>query len=106
MTRNEEFILLTVLKLQGQAYGVGIRKQILRDTGHIWSFASIYQPLDNLVRKKWVRRIKGPSTAARGGKSKFFYEVTPEGIRNLRNINETHRRVWSGVPAVLPEKGQ
>lgn len=93
MTRNEEIILLPILKLKGNAYGVSIRRQIYQDMGDKWSFASIYQPLDNLVRKKYVRRIKGDPTARRGGKSKFYYEVTPDGKRNLQKIKKAHEQV-------------
>ena len=103
MTRNEEIILLTILKLEDNAYGVSIRKQIYQDVDDKWSFASIYQPLDNLVRKKYVRRIKGDPTAKRGGKSKFYYEVTPEGLRNLKMLKKAHERVWAGLPVVLFE---
>jgi PadR family transcriptional regulator PadR len=106
MTRNEEIILLTILKLKGNAYGVSIRKLIHQDMGDKWSFSSIYQPLDNLVRKKYVRRIKGGSTARRGGKSKFYYELTPEGLRNLQKLKEAHDRVWSGIPEVSLENGK
>lgn len=105
MTRNEEIILLTILKLEGEAYGVSIRRRIFQDLGDKWSFASIYQPLDNLARKKYVRRIKGGPTAKRGGKSKFYYEVTPDGKRNLRNIKKAHEQVWSGVPKMSLENG-
>ena len=42
ISRNEEIILLTILKLKGNAYGVSIRKQIYQDMGDKWSFASIY----------------------------------------------------------------
>jgi len=106
MTRNEEILLLTILKLKGSAYGVSIRKQIHIDTGDKWSFASIYQPLDNLVRKKYVRRIKGDPTSRRGGKSKFFYEVTPYGIENLRKLKRAHEQVWSGVQEIYLENGK
>jgi len=106
MTRNEEIILLTILKLKGNAYGVSIRKQIYRDTGDKRSFASIYQPLDNLVRKKYVRRVKGDPTARRGGKSKFYYEVTPEGLKNLRKLKKAHEQVWSGIPGISLENGK
>ena len=106
MTRNEEIILLTILKLKGDAYGVSIRKQIYQDTGDKWSFASIYQPLDNLVRKKYVRRIKGDPTAKRGGKSKFYYEVTPDGLKNLQKIKKAHEQVWSGIPDISLENGK
>jgi PadR family transcriptional regulator PadR len=90
ITRNEEIILLAILKLKGNAYGVSIRHQIYQDTGDKWSFASIYQPLDNLVRKKYIRRIKGEPTSRRGGKSKFYYEVTPVGKLNLQKIKKAH----------------
>ena len=106
MTRNEEIILLTILKLKGNAYGVSIRKQIYQDMGDKWSFASIYQPLDNLVRKKYVRRIKGNPTARRGGKSKFYYEVTPEGKQGLKKIKKAHEQIWSGILEVSLENGK
>jgi DNA-binding PadR family transcriptional regulator len=106
MTRNEEIILLTILKLQGNAYGVSIRKQIYRDMGDKWSFASIYQPLDNLVRKKYVRRKKGDPTAKRGGKSKFYYEVTPEGLKNLKMLKKAQEQVWAGIPGIFLENGK
>jgi DNA-binding PadR family transcriptional regulator len=106
MTRNEEIILLTILKLKDNAYGVSIRQQIYQDMGDKWSFASIYQPLDNLVRKKFVRRMKGDPTAKRGGKSKFYYEVTPEGKRNLQKIQKAHEQVWSGIAEISLENGK
>ena len=106
MTRNEEIILLTILKLKGNAYGVSIRKQISQDMGDKWSFASIYQPLDNLVRKKYVRRMKGDPTARRGGKSKFYYEVTPEGMRDLQKLKRAHEQVWAGIPWISLENGK
>jgi DNA-binding PadR family transcriptional regulator len=106
MTRNEEIILLTILKLKDNAYGVSIRKQIYQDIGDNWSFASIYQPLDNLVRKRYVRRIKGDPTARRGGKSKFYYEVTPEGLKNLQKLKKAHEQVWTGIPLITLENGK
>jgi PadR family transcriptional regulator PadR len=106
MTRNEETILLTILKLKDNAYGVSIRQQIHRDMGDRWSFASIYQPLDNLVRKKYVRRIKGDPSARRGGKSKFYYEVTPDGKRNLQKLKQAQEQVWAGVPEYFWGKGK
>ncbi|MFC2142759.1 hypothetical protein ACFLR7_07485, partial [Acidobacteriota bacterium] len=87
------------------AYGVSIRQQIHLDMGDKWSFASIYQPLDNLVRKKYIRRIKGDPTSRRGGKSKFYYMVTPVGILNLQKIKKAHEQVWSGIQEISLENG-
>jgi DNA-binding PadR family transcriptional regulator len=106
ISRNEEIILLTILKLKGNAYGVSIRKQISRDMGDKWSFASIYQPLDNLVRKKYVKRTKGDPTSKRGGKSKFYYDVTFDGLRNLQMLKKAHEQVWTGIPEITLENGK
>ena len=106
LTRSEEMILVTILKLGDNAYGVSIREQIHRDTGETWSFASIYQPLDKLARREFVKKIKGEPTAERGGKSKFYYEVTPEGKKALLEIREAHDRVWAGVPRIVLENGK
>lgn len=106
LTRTEEIIMLTILKLEDNAYGVSIREQIFDDTGDRLSFASIYQPLDKLARIAYVRKRKGEPSAERGGKSKFFYEVTPEGKNALLAVRKAHDRIWSGVPDIVLENGK
>lgn len=106
LSRAEETILLAILKLEGDAYGVSVRRRIFEDTGDRWSFASIYTPLDRLVRKGYARKTKGDPTARRGGKSKFFYEVTSEGKRALLDLERAHSRIWRGVPRIAPERGE
>jgi PadR family transcriptional regulator PadR len=106
LSRSEEIILLTILKLKDNAYGVSIREQIYADTGERWSFASIYTPLDKLVRKEYVRKIKGDPSAERGGKSKFFYEVMPEGKTALLELGRAYDRVRKGVPRIVLENGK
>jgi len=98
LSRAEEIILLTILKMGDHAYGVGIRRQIEMDTGDAWSFASIYTPLDKLTQKGFVEKEAGEPTAARGGKRKFYYQVTEQGREALRAIRSATARVWSGLP--------
>ncbi len=103
LSRAEEVILLAILKLEGDAYGVSIRRRIFDDTGDWWSFASIYTPLDKLVRKGFARKTKGDPTAKRGGKSKFFYEVTNEGKKALLDLQRAQNQIWTGVPLIAVE---
>jgi len=103
LSRAEEIILLVILKLGTEAYGVKIREQIFSDTGDSWSFASIYDPLNKLVRKKYAVKIKGDSTPERGGKSKYYYRVTEIGIQAIRNLQDTQKQVWDGVPNILTD---
>jgi DNA-binding PadR family transcriptional regulator len=103
LSRAEEFILLTILKLKDNAYGVSIREQILKDTGSQWSFASIYTPLNKLKRKGFVKKNKGNPIPERGGKSKYFYQVTKEGRKALIELYEARQKIWSGVPRIITE---
>jgi DNA-binding PadR family transcriptional regulator len=101
LSRIEEILLLSILKLGDEAYGVRIREQILSDTGEKWSFASIYPPLDSLKRRGLVRKTKGRPSPERGGKSKYFYQVTKEGKQTLVSIYETRRKIWTGAKEIL-----
>lgn len=101
LSRAEEIILLTILKLANDAYGVKIREQIFLDTDHNWSFASIYTPLDKLSRKNYVKKIKGEATKERGGKSKFYYQVTPAGLDALKQIQKINSNCWTGIQSEL-----
>ncbi|OGU54094.1 MAG: hypothetical protein A2V66_07465 [Ignavibacteria bacterium RBG_13_36_8] len=103
LSRAEEIILLVILKLGLETYGVKIREQIFQDTGDPWSFASIYTPLDKLVRKKYVVKIKGEPSPERGGKSKYYYRVTEEGIQAIKDLQDAHKQVWAGVPNILTD---
>ncbi|MCK5147604.1 PadR family transcriptional regulator [bacterium] len=97
LSRAEEIILVTIIKLGDQAYGVKIRNQIHKDTGDLWSFATIYRPLDKMARNQLVEKIKGEPTAERGGKSKFYYTVSPAGKEALLALQMAHSRIWDGL---------
>ena len=98
ISRAEETIMITILKLGDSAYGVSIREHIQKDTGEKWSFASIYTPLDKLKRKGLVKKMRGESLPVRGGKSKYFYRVTPAGKKVLKKAWEKQQKLWSNVP--------
>ena len=98
LSRAEEIILLAVLKLEGNAYGISIRELIRKSTGTEWSFASIYDPLNKLKRKGYVRKFRGEPLPERGGRHKCLYEITTEGKKALLKIYGIHEKVWEDVP--------
>lgn len=97
LSRSEEIVLLTVWKLQGDAYGVTIRKQVIEYTGYEWSIGALYAPLHRLEKKKLVKTVKGEPLPERGGRSKIYYEVTPEGKKALLKIKEVNDAIWRDV---------
>ena len=95
LSRSEELVLAAIWKLDGDAYGVTIRDQVSADTGTFWSFGAIYRPLKQLDDKGFVEKIQGAPSPQRGGRSRFYYRLTPEGRSALKDIRRIYRSVWT-----------
>jgi DNA-binding PadR family transcriptional regulator len=100
LSRSEEIVLLTVWKLKGNAYGVRIRNQVNETTGYKWSVGAIYAPLHRLEKKGLISASKGEPIPERGGRSKVYYELTPEGKKSLHKIKRVYETIWKNVPAL------
>ncbi len=100
LSRTEELILLAVWKLHGNAYGITIRKH-LKDVAELnFSIGGIYVPLDRLVRKGYLTTKQGDPTPQRGGMSKRFYELTPDGMQALNDVKKVNAAMWNDLPDV------
>lgn len=98
LSRAEEIILLAILKLKNNAYGISIRQLIKEETGDEWSFSQIYDPLNKLFSKDYVCKIQGSSTPERGGRPKCLYQITPQGKEILMELREVQDIIWEKVP--------
>lgn len=97
ISRAEEIILLAIHKLEGNAYGPTIREQIYEDIGRHWSFGVIYKALKKMKAKGYVKKISSDPIAERGGRRRYYYEITPEGNSALEEIRRVHSSVWDGI---------
>ncbi len=95
LSRSEEIILLAIWKLNDNAYGVTIRDKLTVETGHDWTFGSIYKPLKQLTSKGYVKKYMSEPFAERGGRSKFLYNITSEGEKALKEIRKIQEAVWN-----------
>jgi PadR family transcriptional regulator, regulatory protein PadR len=91
----EHIVLLAVLRLDEQAYGVTVRREIEACTKREVSIGAVYATLDRLEGKGYVQSRSGDPTPERGGRSKRFFRVTAQGVsavnrtqRALRTLNE------------------
>ena len=99
----ELMILLAVIHLGEQAYGVPISRELEVHRGRDVSVGSVYAALERLEGKGLVSSILGDPTPERGGKAKRFFRITKEG---LRQVHET-RRVLTGLWRTMPQpKGE
>ena len=103
LSRPEELVLLTVWRLGKNSYGVKIRQFISEMTGKYWSIGSIYVPLDRLETKGFVVSYLADPTAERGGKSKRFYQLTVEGLKQLKEIQKIYATFWNDIPDLSSE---
>jgi PadR family transcriptional regulator PadR len=97
LSRTEEFILLAVLVLNGEAYSVQIRKRLNHVTGKTWSFGALFISLEQLVKKGYMTSFLTDPLPERGGRSKRIYSVTPEGRKALEKIKLMEQKMWEPV---------
>ena len=104
ISRSEEYIMLVILQLQEEAYGVAIRNYLKKITGKSWAFGAIHVMLTRLEKKKLVDSYLAAPTPQRGGRSKRIYRITSAGIITLEQIRNVQDKVWSGVSDTLSAK--
>jgi PadR family transcriptional regulator, regulatory protein PadR len=95
----ELMILLAVLALGEEAYGVPISREIEKHRRREVAVGSVYAALERLEAKGLVASSLGEPTPERGGKAKRFFRVTGEGLRQVRET----RRVLTGLWKTLPQ---
>ena len=104
LTIPEQNLLLAIWRLNDDAYGVSIRKKIEEVTSRDIIYGTLYNMLDQLVRKGYVIKWRGEPTAERGGRSKIYYKLTEEGLKALEAARELQRSLWDGIPEALTGK--
>lgn len=97
LTRSEELLLLTVWRLQEDAYGAAIRDQLTVKTGKDWAIGSVYGPLDRLAKRGLLNTFVGSPTPERGGRSKRCYKLTREGVSALTHTRQVTNMFWSDL---------
>lgn len=98
ISRAEEMVLLAILQLGDNAYGVTIEK-VLRDlSGRPWAFGALFVTLDRLSKKGFVVSSVSDPTPERGGRRKRLYRLSAEGLEALKTVREMQKSVWAKAP--------
>ena len=96
----ELMVLLAILRLDEDAYGVPITRELEAETGHEVAVASVYAALRRLEEKGLVTSWFGDPTPERGGRAKKFFKATGKGVREARSTQRALTRLWRKVPQV------
>ena len=90
----EQLVLLAILRLSDQAFGVGIRRELEKRAHRTVSRGEFYATLDRLEAKKLIHWQTEPPTENRGGIPQRRYEVTKVGISALSASRNTLLNMW------------
>jgi DNA-binding PadR family transcriptional regulator len=99
----EQLILLAILRLGPEAYGVSIARQLETQAGRRLSRSALYTSLERLEGKGFVRWKLEAGGPERQGLPKRTYVVLPRGIAALRTSQRVLRRMWRGLEHILKE---
>lgn len=94
----ELMIVLALIHLAEDAYGVSIAQEIERRTGREVLLGSVYAALERLEKKGIVSSELGEATPERGGRAKMYFRVTAKGIREIRQIQRALQSLWKQIP--------
>lgn len=94
----EETILLIVLAMPDEAYGVSVAEEYQFRSGKTISIPAIHTVLTRLEKKGFLTSKMGGATADRGGRKKRLYEITPFGYKVLSELRETRETLWNIAP--------
>ena len=97
----EQIVLLAVLRLRDDAYGVPIRLEIERRTARALTVGALYRTLDRLEEKGYVSSAFSAPSSERGGRSKRYFKVKPLGLRSLRASRDALTAMWDGLEPLV-----
>jgi PadR family transcriptional regulator len=97
LTAFEQHVLLAVVGLNPNAYGIAVQEHIRRRAGYKPSVGRVYAALDRLLEKGFVEPRQGEPIAARGGRGKLYFMITAPGELALNESLRAIKRLGRGL---------
>jgi len=93
----EQIVLLAVVRLDVEAYGSPIRRDIEERTGRTIAIGALYTALDRLERKGYISSMLSDPMPQRGGRARRYFRVRPAGVSALKRSRDALTRMWAGI---------
>lgn len=92
----EQVVLLAILRLGDNAYGVTIGTEITACTHREPAPGALYTTLDRLEDKGLITSRLGDPTPQRGGRAKRYFTVNAAGIAAVTRAQQSYQRLLEG----------
>lgn len=96
----EQLVLLAILRLGDQAYGVTIRAELADRADRTITPGALYTALERLETKGLITSRMGDPTPRRGGRAKRYVTVTVAGRQALTRAVRAYERLLDGLNLV------
>jgi PadR family transcriptional regulator PadR len=100
LSEFELILLLTILRLDDDAYGVPLSRELSQLRGKDVSVGSVYAALDRLELKGLITSSLGESSPERGGRAKRYFRVTEEGLLCVQETRRVLTKLWNALPSI------
>jgi PadR family transcriptional regulator, regulatory protein PadR len=97
----EHLVLLAVLRLGEDAYGMRVRREIASRTGRDVTIGAVYATLDRLSDKGLVTSTLSDPTPERGGRAKRSFRLTGAGADAVNRATQDLTNMQEGL--VFPQ---
>lgn len=98
----EQLVLLAILRLGDQAYGMTVRREIEEQTDDSVSLGAVYATLERLEQKGYVSSRAADGGPERGGRARRFFTVGSSGLEALKRALDAVDRMRFGVAQLTP----
>ena len=98
----EQSVLLAILQLGDDAYGMTVRREIAERTGRDVALGAVYSTLDRLEEKGWIRSAPAPGGVERAGRPRRLVKVLGAGRRALQEALHGIDALRAGLPGLEP----
>lgn len=100
----ELMVMLAILRLDEDAYGVPIAAEMEAFRGREISLGSVYAALERLEGKGYISSFLGEATPERGGKAKRYFKATKNGYKAVQRTRHALTSMWKRIPALKEDR--
>jgi len=96
----EELILLAVVLLNDQAYGVAIKEEIKNRCNRSMTISTVHAALARLEKKGFLESRYDGKTPERGGRRKHIFSITKSGQKAIIAVRQQRESFWKNIPTI------
>jgi PadR family transcriptional regulator PadR len=93
----EQAVLIAVVRLQADAYGRAILKEVQARLERDVAPGAVHATLARLEEKALLSSKLGSGTPVRAGRARRYYRLLPAGVRALNDARAAVDNIWSGL---------